>query len=98
MTTPYHVFMEIVGDEGTLIVPQPFNPAEKERLFLTKGGKNQVIQVNGIGTYLGEVEDMADAVLLGKPQTVPLEDSRGSLAAILALFESAKSGRPVALP
>jgi predicted dehydrogenase len=97
MATPYHVFMEIIGDEGTLIVPQPFIPVEKERLFLTKDGKIQTIQVNGIGTYLGEVEDMADAVLLGRPQAVSLTDSRGSLTAVLALFESARTGRPVSL-
>jgi len=41
------------------------------------------------------VEDMADAVLLGKTQRVSLEDSRANVAAILALFESARTGKPV---
>lgn len=97
MATPYHVFMEIVGDAATLIIPQPFTPGEKERIFISRDGKTQTIQVKGIGTYIGEVEDMADAVLLGKPPCISLEDSRANLAAILALLESARAGRPVRL-
>jgi predicted dehydrogenase len=43
------------------------------------------------------VEDLADAVLLGKPPVVSLADSRANVQAILALFESARTGRPVKL-
>jgi predicted dehydrogenase len=92
---PYHVFMEIVGDEATLIIPNPFNPGAKETLYLTRAGKVETIIVKGTGSYIGEVEDMADAILLGKPQRVSLADSRANTAAILALFESAKTGKPV---
>jgi len=92
---PYHVFMEIVGDEATLIIPKPFNPGMKETLYLTRGGKVEKIVVKGTGSYIGEVEDIADAILLGKPQRVSLADSRANTAAILALFESAKTGKPV---
>jgi len=92
---PYHVFMEIVGDRATLIIPKPFNPGMKETLFLTKAGKVETILVKGMEPYLGEVEDMADAILLGKPPRVSLADSRFNTAAILALFESARTGKPV---
>lgn len=92
---PYHVFMEIVGEEATLIVPQPFNPGAREKLFLSRGGKNETINVRGTEPYLSEVEDMAEAVLHGRPPVVSLDDSRANTAAILALFESAKRGRPV---
>jgi len=40
---------------------------------------------------------MADAILLGKPPLLSLSDSRGNVAAILALFESAKTGKPVSV-
>ncbi len=36
---PYHVFMEIVGDEGTLSIPQPFNTGARKTLYLTRDGK-----------------------------------------------------------
>jgi predicted dehydrogenase len=94
---PYHVFMEIVGDEATLIIPNPFNPGTKGTFYLTKSGKVERIAVKGIETYRGEVEDMADAILLSKPPRLSLADSRFNTAAILALFESAKIGKPVAI-
>lgn len=94
---PHHTFMELVGDEGTLIVPVPFTPQSKEYLFLTRGDKTEKITVKAAGLYHGEVEDMADAVLLGKLPRISLADTRNNTQVILALFESAKTGRPVAL-
>ncbi len=44
---------------------------------------------------MGEVDDMCDSILLGKPSRITLEDSRGNLAAILALIKSAETGNPV---
>ena len=95
--TPFQVYMEIVGDQASLRIPHPFNPGASESLRLTKNGKTQSIPVKGTAPYVSEVEDMANAVLLGKPPAVSLADSRANVAAILALFESAKSGRPVRL-
>jgi predicted dehydrogenase len=92
---PYHVSMEIVGDEATLIIPNPYNPTGKEKLFLSRDGKVETINVNARGSYYCEVEDMADSILLGKPPRVTLADSRSNTAVILALFESAKTGKPV---
>jgi D-xylose 1-dehydrogenase (NADP+, D-xylono-1,5-lactone-forming) len=94
---PYHTFMEIVGDEATLIIPRPFTPGAKEKLFLTKAGKTEVITVKGTELYIDEIEDMADAILLGRPPRVSLIDSRSNVAAILALVESAQTGKPVIL-
>jgi xylose dehydrogenase (NAD/NADP) len=94
---PYHVFMEIIGDEGTLMVPKPFNPGTREALYLIKGGKTEAIAVKGSEPYISEVEDMADAILLGQPPRISLADSRGNVAAIQALFESVKSGKPITL-
>ncbi len=94
---PYHTFIEIVGDEGTLNVPNPFNPRARELLYLTRKERTETIVVKGPGPYVSEVEDMADAILLGKPPRVSLTDSRANVAAILALFESAKRGKTVTM-
>jgi xylose dehydrogenase (NAD/NADP) len=96
-TIPQHTFMELVGDEGTLIIPVPFTPQSKEYLFLTRGDKTEKITVKAPGLYHGEVEDMADAILLGKSPRISLADTRANTLAILALFESAKTGNPVTL-
>ena len=94
---PEHVFMEIVGDEGTLNIPQPFNTAARKNLYLTRNGKTSTIVVKGPDPYLAEVENFADAVLLGTPPATSLSDSRHNTAAILALLESAKTGKPITL-
>ena len=94
---PYHTFMEIVGEAGTLVIPQPFTPKTGETIYLTRNKKTQAIPVKGADTYIGEVEDLADTILLGKPPVVSLADSRLNITAILALLESAKSGKPVSI-
>jgi predicted dehydrogenase len=91
--------VEIVGSEASLFVPNPFKPGPSEPVQLVRGDERQTIDVAGsdVHLYLGEVEDLADAVLLGRPPAVSLADSRGTVAAIVALLRSARDGRPVGL-
>ena len=93
----FRAFMEIVGKEGTLSIPNPYKPNEKEAIYLTRDrdGKTQTIKIKGQELYLGEVEDMADAILLGKEPRISLEDSRANVRTIAALLESARTGKPV---
>jgi len=94
---PSHVFMEIVGSEGALNIPNPFKPGVDEKIFLTRGNKTETIKTKGQELYIGEVEDMADAILLGRAPRIPLDDSRANVAVISALLESARRGNPVKL-
>ncbi len=94
----YRVEMEIVGSQASLRIPNPFKPGRRETLLLQRGDRQEKIQIRSRGAlYLGEVEDMADAILLGKAPRVSLEDSRGNVAALAALAESAQTGKPVRL-
>jgi predicted dehydrogenase len=93
---PFRAAMEILGTQGRLAVPTPFKPGEKEHILLSHpNGVTDTITIKGQSLYSGEVEDMADAVQLGKPPRVSLADSRANVAAIQALFESARTGKPV---
>src|SRR5258706_13039107 len=94
---PFHSFMEIIGSEGTLSIPKPFKQDVNERIFLKRDDKTKPIKVKGQELYLGEVEDMADAILLGKDSRVSLNDSRANVAVIKALLESARVGKPIKL-
>jgi len=93
---PLHAFVEIVGSEGTLNIPAPFKPNENEKIYLTRQGKTETIKIKGQELYIGEVEDMADAILLGKEPRISLEDSRANVMVIKALLESARTGKLVA--
>jgi len=92
---PLRWFMEIVGSEGVLTVPSPFKPETNENIFLRRGDKIRTIKIKGQELYIGEVEDMADAILLGKEPRISLEDSRANVGVVYALLESAKLGKPV---
>jgi predicted dehydrogenase len=94
---PFHVFMEFIGSEGMLHIPKPYKPYIDEEILLTHGDKTEIIKMQGQELYLGEVEDMADAILLGRDPRISLDDSRANVAVILALLESASSGTSISV-
>lgn len=96
-TSPLRWWMEIVGSEATLNIPSPFKPGYHEKLYLQRGDQTETIVVAGRELYIGEVEDMADAILVGKAPRLSLKDSLGNVRTILALLESAKTNRPCLL-
>ena len=95
--TPERAQMEIVGNQGSLFIPNPFKPGWSNLIRLTRDGETKEISVPGEELYSGEVEDMADAVLFGRTPRISLDDSRGNVATIQALLESASLGKPVHL-
>jgi len=94
---PFRAEMEFVGTEGVLKVPAPFRPESDAAVLLRRGDKTESIPTGGGNRYLLEVEDLADAVLDGKAPRVSLAESRGNVAALTALLQSAREGRPVRL-
>ena len=94
---PFHTFMEVVGSEGMLNIPNPFLPTTAEKIYLRRGEKTETIKIKGQELYLGEVEDMADAILLGRDPRISLDDSRANVAVISALLESARSGKAISI-
>ncbi len=94
--SPFRTELEVIGSEAVLRIPNPFKPGRYETLLLQRGNRLEKIRVHSRGAlYSGEVEDLADAVLLGKAPRVSLADSRGNVATLTALLEAAQSGRPV---
>ena len=65
--SPSRTFMEITGTEAVLNIPTPFKPGLRESIVLTQGEQERRIDIQGEQLYIGEVEDMAEAVLDGKP-------------------------------
>jgi hypothetical protein len=67
----------------------------KEKIFLVRDGKTETIKIKGQELYIGEVEDMADAITQGNAPRISLDDSRANVSTILALLESARTNKPV---
>ncbi|MGB5843788.1 MAG: Gfo/Idh/MocA family oxidoreductase [Anaerolineales bacterium] len=95
--SPYRSRIEIVGSDGVLLIPHPFNPGLEVDILIWRGDEHEVIKMPDQELYLGEVEDIADAILMGVPPRISLEDSRGNVKTILALLRSAQSGKPESL-
>ena len=95
--TPQRTHLELVGDKGSITVKVPFTPKLNEEIIITNGDEKQVIITPGEELYLGEVENMADAILNGKATRMSLADSRSNVAAIKALLRSAQEGKPITM-
>jgi predicted dehydrogenase len=92
--------MEIIGSEAVLNIPVPFKPGLKSQFTMRRHDTNnkvETIHVQGHELYMGEVDDMCDAILLGKLPRISLADSRANVATILACLESANTDQSVRL-
>jgi len=97
--TPLHTFMEIVGTEGRLHLNRPFigMTDQRQMIFYPPEGAGEEVPVAEKELYLGEVEDMHAAILDGEVNYLSLEETRGHIKTVLALHQSATTGRPVAI-
>ena len=90
----HRTWLEVIGSEGSLIVPNPFKPGPKEQLMLERLGERRTIDVHGSELlFARQVEHFVAAVLDGAPATVSLADSRRTVAACSALLDAAGVGR-----
>lgn len=96
-TAPLRKKAEVVGKEGTIYLEDPWHASPTANIYLKKDGEKKSIPVPEGDSYLLEVEALCDAALEGKPPLVPLEDSLGNTRTILALYQSAREGKPVRL-
>jgi predicted dehydrogenase len=96
--TPFHTWAEIVGTGGRLTATRPFTGVEESTLtYYPAEGSPEQIAVPAEYLYLGEIEDMHQAILHGTPTYLTLDETRNHVRTLLALYESARSGQPVRL-
>jgi xylose dehydrogenase (NAD/NADP) len=93
--SPVRAELEIAGSTGTIRVRDPWKPVPDQPILLTRGEETEAVAVAECDRYLLEIEDLAEAVRTGRPSRVSLAESRGNVATIVALLESARMGRPV---
>jgi D-xylose 1-dehydrogenase (NADP+, D-xylono-1,5-lactone-forming) len=93
--TPYYTIFEIFGEKGHILIPEPFRPGKDAFIILSQDGNDQEIDFPGVDLYIGEIEDMENAILNNKQPRVSLMDSRANVRAILKFLESARTGTRV---
>ncbi len=93
--SPYRQSLEIIGSKGTVQVPHAFKPGQSEQIFLINNDHTETILIHAPELYAGEVEDLANSILIGKPPLISLLDSLGNVATIVSLIDSARFDKPV---
>ena len=84
-------WMEILGSEGTLTVPNPFKPGPLEQLELERNGQLELITVQGSSElFVRQVEDFEASVLDGRPPVVSMSESRRTVSTLAALYAAAR--------
>jgi predicted dehydrogenase len=96
--TPFHTRSVLIGTKGRLRLSRPFTAVdESEMVFFPADGQPEYVDVPEEYLYLGEIEDMHEAILNGKPPYLTLAETRNHIRTVLALYESAKQQKPVSL-
>ena len=90
---------EVIGSRGTLRLNEPWRhqPGEPAIIRLRRGADEETLTVEDVDAYLCEVETMADCILEKAKPPYSLSQSRGNVATITALLESARRGKPITL-
>ncbi len=95
----YRTWLEILGSDGGLTVPNPFRPGPLEILELERNGTIERIEVKGSPEiFVRQVEDFIASVLDGAPQVVTLAESRRTASTLVALHASARESAPSFAP
>jgi predicted dehydrogenase len=93
---PFREGAHLVGSEGLVKIDEPWKPGvfgEDTRFpYATLDESEETVVIPATNPYVCEVEAMEACVLDGAKPVVPLSLSRDILRAVLALYESARSG------
>ena len=98
--SPPNTGLVIVGEDGAIelrhpTIPMHVSDEEMKIEHTTSSGEKKTIVIPVTNPYQMEVDALAACILDGAQPVVPLSDSREFLITNLALYESAKIGRPV---
>jgi len=95
---PYRQFCEVVGAEGTITLPRPFQPEEDPAILLVRrGGQDERVEIPGTNQYTLMLDHMGTCILQRHQPLFPPEDAVANLRVLDALQASARSGNPVGL-
>jgi D-xylose 1-dehydrogenase (NADP+, D-xylono-1,5-lactone-forming) len=92
-----HQGIQIVGSEGSIDVPQPWQTWEGPKIVVVRGEESETLEPPGVDPYGAELDDMAAAIAGTRSPRLGREESVGQARTIQALYEAAEAGRAVTL-
>ncbi len=94
---PRYTQLEIYGEEGTLVAPEPYRVEHGSQVWLKRGDHEEVLTFPARNRYLDEVEDVARVLLDGHAPALSLADSRQNVVTLEALLLSGRVRHPIQL-
>jgi xylose dehydrogenase (NAD/NADP) len=91
---PYRDELEVVGDEASLFVDDPWHIREPG-IDLRRDGEVERIPVEPASSYRLELENVSDAIRGEAPLLLGRDDALGQAHVIESLYRSAEAGAPV---
>ncbi|MDQ7849702.1 MAG: Gfo/Idh/MocA family oxidoreductase [Armatimonadota bacterium] len=86
---PPRQFCEVVGEEGVIVLPRPFQPEEVAAvLTIRRGDREERIEVPGTNQYVRMVDHFSQCVRQGTPPRYPPEDAVANMR-VLDLLQAA---------
>jgi predicted dehydrogenase len=95
----FNTYAEIIGTAGRLTFSEPFVGIDRDGTltYTPNPGESRLLPVTYKELYTGEIEDMHAAILDSQPPYLSLDETRNHIRTILALYQSAQTGKPVSL-
>lgn len=97
LRTPYRQECEIVGADGSITLPRPFQPEEDPAVLVIRRGRGEQeerIEVPGTNQYVRMIDHFA-AIVRGAPPRYPARDTVANMRALDALARSARARAPM---
>jgi predicted dehydrogenase len=89
--------LEVVGSEGTIHVPYPWQTPLGAGFTITRDGEPEQITPETVDPYGRELDEMGRAIAGGEPPRLGRADALGQARTIDALYRAAADGRSVSL-
>lgn len=87
----FRTWLEVLGSDGALTVPNPFRPGPRETIELERDGTITPIVVDGSpDIFIRQFEHFEASVLDGALSVVTLAESRRTITTLCALYASAR--------
>jgi predicted dehydrogenase len=94
---PFRAEIEIIGRDAALKIVRAFRADEKSALLVVRGDDLESLPFPAQPPFAGEIADMEAVALDGRPQRIPLAESRRTAVTLTALYRSAREGRPISM-
>lgn len=96
LRTPYRQMCEVVGRDGAVMLPRPFQPEEEPAELVicrSRGQPEERVEVAGTNQYVRMIDHFG-GVVAGEPARYPPEEAIANMRVLDALRRAARTGAP----